>query len=193
MPAIVQKKMFTADEYHRMAGAGIFGEDDHIELIEGEIVRMAAIGSRHAACVGRLTQLFVTRFLGKAIVWGQNPVRIGNYSEPEPDIALLNPREDFYARSHPGPGDVLLIVEVSDSSLEYDREVKLPLYAKAGIREVWIVNLKTSCVEVHTNPSGNEYQNVRIFHRGSVLRPGVFPDAEITVDEIIGQEYPLTV
>lgn len=195
MLANMQRKLFTTDEYHRMAEAGILGEDDHLELIRGEIVRMAAIGSRHAACVGKLTQLFVTRLVGRAIVWGQNPVRIGQYSEPEPDIALLKPREDFYAQAHPEPEDVLLIVEVADASLGEDREVKLklPLYAEAGIREVWIVNLKASCVEVCTRPSGHQYQNVRIFHRDSALSPEMFPDAEIRVDDILGQNCPMMI
>lgn len=190
MTANVQRKMFTTDEYHRMTELGILGEDEHLELINGEIIFMAAaIGSRHAACVGRLTELFVANFTGKAIVWVQNPVRIGAHSEPEPDIALLKPRPDFYAEAHPGPEDVLLIVEVSDSSPEYDRETKLPLYAGAGIREAWIVNLKEGCVEVYTNPSEHGYDMLRKFRKGMSVTPASFPDVHLSADEITGGVY----
>lgn len=193
MTANVRRKMFTTDEYHRMTELDILGEDEHLELIRGEIVFMAsAIGSRHAACVNRLNQMFVANFAGKAIVHVQNPVRIGEHSEPEPDIALLKPRPDFYAEAHPGPEDVLLIVEVSDSSLEYDRETKLPLYASAGIREAWIVNLKEGCVEVYTNPSEQGYDMLRKFRKGTTITPVSFPDVHISVDEIVGGKYPLS-
>ncbi|QTA90628.1 DUF820 [Desulfonema magnum] len=187
-----KRKTFTTDEYHQMIEAGILREGDRLELIQGEIIQMAAIGSNHASCVGRLTHLFSANFAENAIVWVQNPVCLGKHSEPEPDISLLKPQPDFYASRHPRPEDVLLIVEVADTSLEDDREIKLPLYAKAGIREVWIVNLKASCVEVSTSPSGHKYLNVRVFHRDSVLSLGIFPDAKILVDDIIGQSYPLT-
>jgi Uma2 family endonuclease len=191
----VQRKMFTTGEYHRMIEAGILGEDDRIELIKGEIIHMAAaIGSQHAACVNRLTQLFVENFAGKAIIHVQNPVSIGKHSEPEPDIALLKFREDFYAETHPEPEDVLLIVEIADTSLEYDRETKLPLYAKAGIREAWIVNLKEGCLEVYTNPSGQGYNSLKKYRKGERAAPGIFPDVHFRADEIIGQwKYPLTV
>jgi len=192
--ANIRRKMFTTDEYHRMTELGILREDEHLELINGEIVFMAAaIGSRHAACVGRLTELFVANFTGKAIVWVQNPVRIKPHSEPEPDIVLLKPRQDFYAEAHPGPEDVLLIVEVSDSSLDYDRETKLPLYAKAGIREAWIVNLKDGCVEVYTKPSEHGYDVLRKFRKGTTVISDSFPDVHVSVDEIIGGKYPLSV
>lgn len=193
MSANIRRKMFTTDEYHRMTELGILGEDDHLELINGEIIFMAAaIGSRHAACVGRLTELFVANFTGKAIIWVQNPVRIREHSEPEPDIALLKPRQDFYAEAHPGPEDVLLIVEVSDSSLEYDRETKLPLYGKAGIGEAWIVNLKDGCVEVYTNPSEQGYDVLRKFRKGMTVFSDSFADVHVSVDEIIGGKYPLS-
>ncbi len=186
--------MFTTDEYHRMTELGILGEDDHLELINGEILctAVAAVGSRHAACIDRLNHLFAKLLSDTVIIGVRNPVRIGDYSEPEPDIALLKPHPDFYAEAHPGPEDVLLIVEVSDSSLEYDRETKVPLYAGAGIREAWIVNLKEGCVEVYTNPSEHGYDMLRKFRKATTITPVSFPDVHISVDEIVGGKYPLS-
>ena len=124
-----------------MGQAGILGEDDRLELLEGEIVEMAPIGSRHQSVVDRLTRLFSNRVGDAAVVRVQGPVRLGDDSEPQPDLLLLRRRADFYATAHPGPEDVLLLVEVPDTSTEYDREVKLPLYARHGIAEVWLVGL----------------------------------------------------
>ena len=124
-----------------MVDAGILAEDDRVELLEGDIVEMAPIGSRHAACVNRLNQLLSTRIAGPFIVAVQNPIRLGEFSEPQPDLAILRPRPDFYSESHPGPEDILLLVEVSDTSAEYDREVKVPAYGTAAIPEVWLVDL----------------------------------------------------
>ena len=195
MLANVQRKRFTAAEYHCMAEAGILRKQDHLELIKGDIIYMAAaIGSQHAACVNRLNRLFTRLLSDMAIIGVQNPVSIGEHSEPEPDIALLKPRPDFYAQSHPEPEDVLLIAEVSDTSLGYDRETKLPLYAKSGIKEAWIVNLKEECVEVYTNLSEQGYDTLKKFRKGMTVTPSCFPDVEIPVDEIIGQwKYPLAV
>jgi Uma2 family endonuclease len=133
----VSRRLFTVHEYDQMVQAGILHEDDRVELIEGEIIEMAAIGSRHAACVNRLVQLFVMHVAGQAIVHAQNPIRLSERTEPEPDLSLLKPRPDFYAAGHPGPQDVLLVIEVADSSIGFDREIKIPLYARAGIPEVW--------------------------------------------------------
>ncbi len=185
MLAQVQRKTFTADEYHRMIKTGILGEDDRLELIRGEIVYMAPIGSHHAACVKRLNRLFVRTLSEMVIVGVHDPVGIGEDSEPEPDIALLKPRPDFYAEGHPRPGDVFLIVEVADTSLESDRREKLPLYAGAGIGEVWIVNLRDACVEVYTEPSGSGYRGIRIVRKGSAIAPEAFPDTEISVGKIL--------
>lgn len=119
-----------------MAAAGVLSEDDRVELIEGEIIEMNPIGSRHAACVGRLTKLLERQAGDRVIVWVQNPVQVNDYSEPLPDVTLLKPRDDFYAQANPQPADVLLIIEVADSSVDYDHEIKTPLYARAGIPEV---------------------------------------------------------
>ncbi len=178
-------RAFTVDEYYRMADAGILTEDDRVELIEGKIVQMTPIGSRHAGCVMRLTKIFVKMIGDDGILNGQNPVRLDDYSEPEPDIAILRARNDFYTESHPGSEDVLLIIEVADASVRYDREVKIPLYAKAGIPEVWIVNLPDKTIEVYRNPRGSEYEKIRISRKGDTLSPTAFSEVEIRVEEIL--------
>jgi len=180
------RRRFTADEYQRMGQVGILSEDDRLELLEGEIVEMAPIGSRHQATVDRLNKLFSSRAADEAMVRVQGPVRLGEDSEPQPDLILLRRRSDFYAAAHPGPDDVLLLVEVSDSSIEYDREVKVPLYARHGIVEVWLVGLEAGVVEVYRGPTAQGYQEVSEIQRGQRLSSEAFPQLELTVDEILG-------
>src|SRR5918912_896850 len=158
MSVQIAKRYFNVSEYYRMAEAGILTADDRVELIEGEIVQMSPIGSLHAACVRRLNQL-LQRLLGHAAVISvQDPVRLSDFSEPEPDVALLKPRADFYAHQHPTPDDVLLIIEVADTTVLYDRNVKVPLYARAGIPEVWLVDLQQDLIEVYARPTSGAYQ-----------------------------------
>jgi Uma2 family endonuclease len=152
-----RKRRFTVDEYYRMAEAGVFGENDRVELLDGQIYVMSPIGSEHASCVDRLTRLFVRRAGDDAIVRIQNPIRLNEASEPEPDLALLHPRDDAYASEHPGPEDVMIIVEVAETSLEFDRDVKLPLYATADIPEVWLVDLEADTIHVYRDPSDDRY------------------------------------
>lgn len=180
------KRLFTVQEYHQMAQAGILGEDDRVELIEGEIVQMAAIGSRHAACVNRLNQLFSARITGRAIVSIQNPVHLNEISEPQPDLALLRPRPDFYAAAHPEPQDVLLVVEVADTSAGIDRAAKIPLYARTGIPEAWLVDLQEGQVEVHRQPTLQGYQRVQHLGRDASLALEAFPDLTLAVNDILG-------
>ena len=179
------KRLFTVAEYHRMAEAGILGEDDRVELIEGEIVKMAPIGIRHAACVRRLNRVFSGRVGERAIVDVQNPVRLGGHSEPQPDVVLLRPRADLYGVSHPGPEDVLLIVEVAETSAEDDRAVKVPLYARSGIPEVWLVDLAEGQIEVFRHPSPQGYQEVRTVRRGEALAPLTLPEIGLAVDAVL--------
>ncbi len=186
MIANIQRKTFTTEEYQRMAETGILKEEDRVELINGEIISMAAIGSFHAACVNRLNQLFTRAFRDSAVTAIQNPVTISKTSEPEPDLALLKPRPDFYAANHPTPEDVYLIIEVADTSVEYDRGFKLPLYARAAIKEVWIVDLHKACIEAHSNPSERGYRMIRKFYRGDVIAPPSFPEKVFPVNEILG-------
>ncbi len=180
MSITVAKRLFTVEEYHEMARAGILDEDDRVELLAGEIVEMSPIGSRHAACVDQLNKILVQQIGNKAIVRVQNPIRLSPYSEPQPDLALLKPREDFYANGHPTPEDVFLIIEVAESSVEFDRDVKLPLYAEAGIPEVWIVDLEARFLEVYRNPTARTYSIIKKYKPKERIAPQAFP--EVTVD-----------
>lgn len=183
----VARRLFTVEDYHRMREAGILSEDDRVELIEGEILEMSPIGSRHAAVVDRLNRLF-HRLLGeRAIIRIQNPIRLGMYSEPQPDVALLRSREDFYEAEHLGPGDVGLVVEVADRSVEGDRGVKAPLYGRAGILEFWLVDLAAGVVEVYREPGVEGYRSVRRLGPGETLAPLAFPDCILQVEEILGR------
>jgi Uma2 family endonuclease len=186
MAAQVARRMFTTEEFHRMAQAGILAEHDRVELIEGEIIRMSPIGSRHAACVDRLTGLFARRFGRRAIVRVQSPIVLSRRSEPQPDVAVLKPRPDFYAEKHPGPGDVLLVVEVVETSGDYDRTTKLPLYARAGIREVWLIDLPRNTVATYRQPTLRSYRDTDHVARGERLSPAAFPRTSFRVSEILG-------
>lgn len=146
------RRRFTVQEYYQMAESGILTEDDRVELLEGEIIEMTPIGSRHAGHVKIATNLFKTRVPDNFVISVQDPIRLGDHSEPEPDVAILKPRDDFYASAHPGPDDVLLVVEVADTSLEYDRDRKIPLYARFGIPNVLLVNLRDETVEFYEAP-----------------------------------------
>lgn len=180
------RRRFTVDEYHRMGQAGILSEDDRVELIEGEIVEMTPIGARHAACVNRLNRLLTSLLGQQAIVSVQNPILLEPHSEPQPDLALLRPRPDFYAQAHAGPEDGLLVVEVADSAGDYDRTVKNPLYARAGIPQAWLVDLQDECVEVYTGAAPQGYRNVRRAGRGQTVSIGAFPGPSLAVDQILG-------
>ena len=151
-----------------MAEVGILSRDDRVELIRGQILQMSPIGSKHAACVDKINAFLQQSIaLDLAIIRVQNPVQLGKYSEPEPDIAVLKPNPDFYANNHPQAKDILLIIEVADTSLDYDKEVKVPLYAKAGIPEYWILNLEKGEIEAYSKPVGDGYIKMERFLPGS--------------------------
>jgi Uma2 family endonuclease len=177
---------FTVEEYGRMGEAGVFSPGVRVELIEGEIVDMSPIGDRHAACVGWLTRTLTLLLQHVALVWAQNPVRLDNYSEPEPDILVLRPRADFYRNGKPRPEDVLLLIEVSDSTLAFDRKRKVSLYARRRIPEVWIVNLNNDLVEVFADPSGGAYQATATFPRGEEVQSRSLAALRLGVSEIFG-------
>jgi len=182
----LQRRLFTVEEYYRLADAGILGEDDRVELIDGEIVEMSPIGTRHSACVDRLNVLLQEAFKGRGIVRVQSPIRLHRYSEPQPDLSILKPRTDFYDQSHPTPSDILLVVEVADASLQYDRNIKVELYARAAIGEVWLVDLVSESVEVFTSPGPQGYlMSVRV-QRGERVKSGVLPEHQILTDDIVG-------
>jgi Uma2 family endonuclease len=182
----IAKRWFSVDEYYRMAEAGILREDDRVELIEGEIVEMSPIGSRHASCVRRLNELLFRDIGQAAIISVQSPIRIDDYSEPEPDVAVLKRREDFYAEGHPTASDVLLLIEVADTSVEYDRNIKLPLYAKAGISEVWLVNLPQETIEIYRQPLDKTYREVRLVKRGESLEAEALSNLMLEAENILG-------
>ena len=176
---------FTVDEYHKMAENGVLTEDDRVELIDGEIVDMAPIGERHFGHVNRFNHVFSRTFEDRAIVHIQNPVRLSPHREPEPDVVLLKPREDFYDSVMPTPADVLLLVEVADSSLEYDRDTKVPLYAGAGIFEYWLVNLVDDLILVYRDPTPSGYRSVQVLRLGDRIQPLAFPDITIAVSDVL--------
>ena len=187
MAIMLKTHRFTVDEYHRMGEVGIFSEDDRVELLTGEIVEMSPIGPLHAGTVDRLNALFSARLGGGVIVRIQNPLllRIED-SEPQPDVVLLRPRPDFYARSHPEAPDVYLVIEVADTSVVADREVKFPIYARAGVPEAWLLDMVTQRLEVHRQPTPDGYQDVRSLQRGESVAPQAFPQLALTVDALLG-------
>src|SRR5882724_9622814 len=172
----IPRRRFTVDEYHRMAEVGIFHPDERVELIEGEIVQMAPIGPRHAGCVINATRLFITRLGDRAVVSPQNPVVIQPRSEPQPDLLLLRPRAVSYSREHPTPEDVLLAVEVADTTVRFDRLVKARLYARSGIPEFWLFLTTESLVEGYRGPGSDGYTNVTEHGSGQSLSPLAFLD-----------------
>jgi len=178
--------LFSAGEYERMGELGLFDEDDRVELIEGEIVEMTPIGSRHAACVDRLTRLLAAGVGDRAIVRVQNPVRLGERSEPQPDLALLLPRADFYAYAHPGPDDVLLLVEVADTTVAWDRGTKVPLYGAAGIPQAWVVDLPAGCVHAYREPSPTGYREAKQALAGDSLTISALPGLSLVVADVLG-------
>jgi Uma2 family endonuclease len=183
-PTVDGRRRFTVDDYYRMAEAGILRADERVELLDGEIVDMVPIGPAHGGCVKRLNLHF--RQLGdRAIPAVQDPVRLSATSEPEPDFMLLRPREDIYADSHPTPADVLLLVEVAGASLERDQRVKLPLYAKAGIPEVWLIDLSDRSITVHRQPSARGFDRIARQTGEAVVACEAFPELEATVNELV--------
>lgn len=182
----IKTRRFNVEEYHRMGEVGILGEDDRVELVGGELVEMAPIGTRHLSCVVGLTHLLVEAASGRWFVSVQNPVRLGRRDEPEPDLSLLKRRPDPGALAPPGPEDVLAVIEVSDTTLSYDRNVKLPLYAVAGIPEVWIVDLNGGAVEIHSAASPDGYLKSRSFGPGERVVSDTVEGLSISVDEVLG-------
>lgn len=183
--ADLPRRRFTVDEYEQMLELGIIREGERVHLIEGEIIQMAAMRSPHAARVRRTGSWFDRRVGDRANVSIQCPIRLPPRNEPEPDVALLRYRADSYANSHPGPDDVLLVIEVAHSSLARDRRRKIPLYARAGIREVWLVDLNGGTITLHREARGARYEDVTVHRRGDSISPVALSDLVIRVDEIL--------
>lgn len=181
--AALSRHKLTIEDYHRMGEAGILSEDDQVELIEGELIDMPPIGSKHADCVSRLTRLLIQQT--EAVVRVQDPIQLPGHSEPQPDIVIVDNRN--YAKAHPGPEDVLLLVEVADSSLDYDRMIKIPLYARHGIPEVWLIDVQNERVEIYRQPSLEGYRlTLRPAKDESVL-PVQLPEISIRIAKIFDE------
>ena len=180
-----QKHLTDIAEWHRMGEAGIFPPDARLELIDGEILHRAPIGFNHAGHVARLIHALTPILHGQAIVNAQNPVQLGDLSEPEPDFLLLRPDPDFYTTRHPKAADVLLLVEVSDTTLRFDREQKRRLYAKHAIPEYWIVNLIDHCLEVYRQPQHDDYLSKTLLTEADSLTLAALPEVRVAVADIL--------
>ena len=180
-----QRRKFTVAEYYRMAEVGILRPEERVELIEGEIIVMPPIGPGHAGEVNRLNHRFSYPDNDRFIVHIQNPVQLVDGSELQPDIALLRYRQDYYGTAHPTPADVLLVIEVADSSLEFDRGVKAHLYGRAGVPETWVKNLPEDCIERFTEPGPEGYAQHSVHRRGETLTPVSLPDLELPVADLL--------
>lgn len=180
----IQRHVFTVDEFARMGEAGVFAEEDRVELIDGEIREMTPIGPQHAVVVNLLAELLITRLAGKAYVSIQNPVRLDRHTEPQPDLTVARRRLDAYAGRHPEAGDILLVIEVADSSLRYDRAEKVPTYGKAGIPEAWLVDLATETVTVYSGPGPDGYADERVRRRGDMIAASSVPEIDLRADEM---------
>jgi Uma2 family endonuclease len=185
--ATIERRRFTVEEYHRMTHAGILTEADRVELIDGEIVQATSIGRRHAACVAQLTRRLTHALGDRCLVWPQNPIRLPRDSEPQPDVTILRLPADRYLRQPPRTEDVLWLVEVADVSYPYDRHVKFPLYARAGISEAWLLDLTHEVVEIHRNPSSRGFGSVQTVDRSGVLRPMSFDNVAVAVADLFSQ------
>jgi Uma2 family endonuclease len=182
----VTKKLFTVDDYYRMAEAGIIGPEERTELIDGEIIQKSPPGNRHVACVNRANTTFVEAFRQRAIVSVQNPLRLNIYNEPQPDIVVLQPRSDFYESIRFSPEHVFFVVEISDTSPAFDRKVKLARYAEFGVPEVWIEDLKHDLLLVFRELEGKSYKSSLSLRRGDSVSPIAFPDVVLKVEQLLG-------
>jgi Uma2 family endonuclease len=186
MTVQIRRKKFTVAQYQQMIKAGVLTDRDRVELLQGEVIEMSPVGRHHASCVDRLTEFFVLRLSAGAMVRVQSPIQLGLHSEPQPDLTLLKRRNDFYADAHPQPQDIFAIIEVSDTTIEFDRTIKIPLYVENAITEVWIVDLNEQCIEVYREPNALGYQQVQVFRRGQSLSLQAFPQVQFSVDQLLG-------
>lgn len=181
---ILKRFRFSREDYHLLEKVGLLTEDSPVELINGEIIEMSPINSLHAGTVKRLLRFLSNALTDQYLIGAQDPIDLGEYSEPEPDLSILKYREDTYINSHPGATDILLLIEVADSSLEKDRTVKLPLYAQADIPETWIVNLQDKQIEVYGGPKDGTYHKQSIYQMGDILTHELI--GEMPVKDMLG-------
>lgn len=187
--SMTQAKRFTLAEYHKLTELGFFREDDHIELINGEIIEMVAKGKAHETCLRNLLRELPKLVGDRATLQSQAPITLPPKSEPEPDFAIIKNRDDNYLSSHPEAADVLLVIEVADSCLDYDKDVKIPLYAQAGIADYWIFNLFDNHLEYHNTPYQNHqgkqgYLNKRIVLSNQIISLPGFSDLLLDLSRI---------
>ena len=185
MATVFERHRITVDEYHRMGEAGVFDPDLRIELIDGELIKMPPIYPPHASTVDRILYQFFTRLAGRARVRCQHPVTLPPHSEPQPDLVLARPDSRDYYDHHPAAQETLLAVEVADSTLKLDRRVKIPLYARSGVAEVWLVNLVDDELVSYREPSDAWYGSVRTYRRGDSISPLAFPDVAFAVEDLL--------
>jgi Uma2 family endonuclease len=182
----LKPRRFTAAEYEQMIEAGVFGDEERLELIDGEIVQMSPIGNPHSACVRRLIALLSRLFADRAIVDAQSPMRVGVAYVPQSDLALLRQRADYYATSTPTPADCFLVIEVGDTTADLDRQVKAPRYARGGVPELWVVDLPREVVVVYRDPARDSYQHVQVAHQGETITVAALGESVVAVDAILG-------
>lgn len=187
MSSELTRRLFTVDECYRMVEAGILRPDERVELIRGEIIKMSPIGPRHGAAVDGANRAFIRLAGDDAIVRVQGTVVLDQLVAPEPDLVLLRPRDDFYVKKNPGGPDILLIVEVADSSLDYDTNVKSALYAILGVAEYWVADLQNDRVLCYSDPvkDTEHYQTIREFHQGDILAPQLLPRCTMKADVLL--------
>jgi Uma2 family endonuclease len=186
MSALPAKHFFNREEWQRLGKVGFFPPEYRAELVAGEIIDMSPIGELHSGCVDWLNHFFSGQLFGQVIIRVQNPLKLGDFSAPQPDITILRYQSHFYRNSAPSAEDVLLLIEVADTSVQYDRNTKGLLYARFGIPEYWLVNLVTNCVEVYRNPQSNGYADQRVLKLGDILKTVKLTGIEVKVSDILG-------
>jgi Uma2 family endonuclease len=190
MATALASRHFTALEFERMAAMAIFGDDERVELLDGMVVPMTPIGDRHIGCVNYLTDCLGDRLRGRALIQAQSAIQLAPDWVPQPDVAILRRRQDYYREGKARPEEVFLLIEMADTSATLDRDVKLPGYARGGIPEVWLVDLDADLILVARDPKPAGYAVIASHARGSALRLPGFPDITLTVDETLGPPGP---
>ena len=185
MAAENSRRLFNVHEYHRMVDAGILSEDDRVELIRGEILIMSPVGPPHEGAILRASNGLFPIVGNRAILGVRGAIGLDDWDEPQPDIFLLRPRADFYTKAHPGPSEIFLIIEIADSSLDYDRTVKASLYGETGVPEYWVADITNDCVWAYSDIQERHYQTCRQFHRRELMVPQLLPGCPIPVDILL--------
>ncbi len=185
MTVAVQRYRFTVDDYYQMGKTGILREDDRVELINGEIIQMSPIGGSHAYCVNMLVKLFSSLYQQNYMLCVQNPIHLNEYNEPQPDFVIVDPSDLAHTKRHPQPEDILLLIEVSDSTVKYDKQVKIPLYAEFGIKEAWCLDLNNSTLETFRQPTPTGYQAIQTYQSNQPVSPLAFPGMQMTTEQIM--------